>query len=456
MRFTLLGKVSVFVVIFMATCASVATSATSLSPAERVQGGTTEEKVTFDQYVRRCAVPTKTIDLFLSGPTWARFDSELGYIQQTYVRHDAIDSSSSINTFSADGTRTSFLYANRKPRINTYGDSFTSGEQVNDGETWQEYLAAHLGEPIRNYGIGGYGLYQSYRRMIREETTGQGAEYLILYIWGDDATRSLLRARYCAFYPWFETGSPIERARRFHGNFWPHVEMNLQTGQFVEKENPLPTPQALYRMTDPRWMAGNLKDDLALQLAAFSRGSTSGLDRKRIAQLAARLDFDLDQSGWNDPASSARLREQAAALLNRYAQRANQFVLDKARSFARDHGKKLMIVLFDPYGTMKQLAEGRPRDDQETLDYLRREKIDFFDMNEEHVRDFRKYNLSWDDYLQQYFIGHYNPRGNHFFAYALKDKMVDWLDPKPITYSNASSDSVDFTGYLNGYRSATR
>ena len=27
---------------------------------------------------------------------------------------------------------------------------------MNDGETWQEYLAAHLREPIRNYGVGGY------------------------------------------------------------------------------------------------------------------------------------------------------------------------------------------------------------------------------------------------------------------------------------------------------------
>ncbi|HZR53825.1 MAG TPA: hypothetical protein VFB06_30495 [Streptosporangiaceae bacterium] len=30
--------------------------------------------------------------------------------------------------------------------------------------------------------------------------------------------------------------------------------------------------------------------------------------------------------------------------------------------------------------------------------------------------------------------GHYNPRGNHLFAYALKDKLLGLLDPKPLPY----------------------
>jgi hypothetical protein len=32
--------------------------------------------------------------------------------------------------------------------------SFTQYHQVSDGETWQEYLAAHLGEPVGDFGIG--------------------------------------------------------------------------------------------------------------------------------------------------------------------------------------------------------------------------------------------------------------------------------------------------------------
>ncbi len=69
-------------------------------------------------------------------------------------------------------------------------------------------------------------------------------------------------------------------------------------------------------------------------------------------------------------------------------------------------------------------------------------------MNEVHLRDFEQYKISWDAYQKQYFIGHYNPRGNHFFAFAIKNTVVDWLDPKPITYRNPDPESVDFRGYL--------
>jgi hypothetical protein len=71
--------------------------------------------------------------------------------------------------------------------------------------------------------------------MIREETTGHGAEYVIFYIWGDDPTRSLLRSRYCAIYPWFKFDSDEETARNFHGQFWAHVEIDPQSGKFIEE-----------------------------------------------------------------------------------------------------------------------------------------------------------------------------------------------------------------------------
>jgi hypothetical protein len=65
-------------------------------------------------------------------------------------------------------------------------------------------------------------------------------------------------------------------------------------------------------------------------------------------------------------------------------------------------------------------------------------------MNEVHLRDYRRSNLSYGDYLKQNFIGHYNPRGNHFFAYSIKQTVVELLDPRPITYRHPEPDSVDF------------
>jgi len=61
-------------------------------------------------------------------------------------------------------------YGDKPCRINTYGDSFTQCHQVSDHETWQKIPAAHLQEPIRNYGIGGWSVYQAYLRMLREES----------------------------------------------------------------------------------------------------------------------------------------------------------------------------------------------------------------------------------------------------------------------------------------------
>ena len=181
---------------------------------------------------------------------------------------DGIDHSATISTAQPDGARTSYMYADKKCRINTYGDSFTQCHQVSDGETWQEYLAAHLGEPVRNFGMGGYGVYQAYRRLLREEKTDHAAEYLIFYIWGDDSMRSLLRCRRALTY----TGWDDTVGQMFHGNFWPNIEMDLETGHFVEHENLLPTPASLLHMTEPQWMVDHLKDDLALELAAYRQG----------------------------------------------------------------------------------------------------------------------------------------------------------------------------------------
>jgi hypothetical protein len=382
------------------------------------------------------------LDRFPKGPSWAQFDSELGYVLGNYLPADGIDGSATISTVQPSGARTSFMYAGKKCRINTYGDSFTHCHQVSDGETWQEYLAGHLGEPIRNFGMGGYGVYQAYRRMVREERTDHGAEYLILHIWGDDHIRSLLRCRHAIIYrEWDHQGG-----RMFHNNFWPNLEMDLETGRFIEKENLLPTPTSLYHMTDPQWMVDHLKDDLALQLFAFKLGYIRDLDRERIGKLAALLNIPMDWSRQSD------LQTQAGRILDKYSLRATQYVLEKARQFAGESGKKLLVVLFDPDRAMAEMNQSGTRYDQEIVDTLVKEKFKYFDMNEVHLRDFKKFSVPFEEYMKLYFIGHYNPRGNHFFAYSIKDKVVEWLDPKPITYQKWDPQTIDFKGDLVDYR----
>jgi len=393
--------------------------------------------VSFEQYLRQSAISKDVIRTFLEENTWAQFDPELGYILGHYMPRDGIARSATISTSQPNGQRTSFMYADRPCRINTYGNSFTQCHQVSDGETWQEYLAAHLGEPIRNFGMGGYGVYQAYRRMVREEKRGHGAEYVILYIWGDDHTRSLLRCRHASFYrSWNHYGGKM-----FHNNFWAHLEMDLETGKWVEKENLLSTRESLYKMTDSDWMYENLKDDLVLQMYVFARGYITDIDMEAVAGLAERL-------GVKPASQPENVRGYVRSVLDKYSLAATKYILGQAREFVDKNEKKLLVVLFDPGRVLPSLVEGKGRYDQEIVDFLRESGQLYFDMNVVHVEDFKCFNLSYGEYRRRYFIGHYNPSGNHFFAFAIKDTIVNWLDPRPITYRAGAESMIDFEDYL--------
>jgi hypothetical protein len=396
---------------------------------------------TFEAYLRRSVVDKKTLDVFLDPKqlSWAKFDPITGYRLGNYMPRDGMDRSSTISTSRSNGMRTAHAYLDKPCRINAYGDSFTLCHQVSDSETWEEYLAGHLGEPIRNFGMGGFGVYQTYRRMIREEQTDHAATYLIFYIWGDDHVRSLLRCRHAAIYPWWND----DGGRAFHNNFWANIEMNLQTGQLGEHENRLPTPESVYKMTDPDWIVQALKDDLGLNLFMYARGNVSDLDMNAVRKLAAHLGFD--RQGLDSPQPQ---RAVIGELLDRYGFAATKVILTKAKEFADRNGKKLLVVLFDPSRVMKPLVEGKTRYDQAIVDFLREHQFRYFDMNLVHVEDYKNFPIPFDQYMKRYFIGHYNPAGNHFFAYAIKDTVIDWLDPKPITYQNQDERWVTFDGYL--------
>jgi len=400
-------------------------------------GGNT--KRSYIEYVKRSALSKEVIDVFLNENSWAQFDPEVGYIMGNYMPHDGMDGSSTIST-SRDRMRYSQVYSEKPCRINTYGNSFTQCHQVSDGETWQEYLAAHLGEPVRNFGMGGLGTYQAYRRMLREEQSDHDAEYLILYLWGDDYMRSLLRCRYILFYPRWDNFDGY----MFHGNFWSNIEMDLVNGELVEKENILNTPESVYKMTDKDFLIESLKDDLMLQLSLICGGQVNtDLDVEGLNKLAEI--YELPGIDFSDESNAHSI---ANTLRNTYAFDATKYILKKAKEFTESHGKKLMILHLDPYGVIPSLMKDGIRYDQEIVNFLNDNNYLYFDMNEVHVKDFKDFNLSFEDYMNRYFIGHYNPSGNHFFAYSLKNTVVNWLSPKPITYRKGDSKMVDFKGYL--------
>ena len=397
-------------------------------------------------YLKTNLPAKEEIDVFVNEKGWVKFDRESGYTLNKSLLHDGIDNCNTIVTSQENIVRTQYMYKNLPCRINTYGNSFTQSSQVSDGETWQEYLAAHLGEPIRNYGVGGLGVYQAYRRMLRAETSKDSAEYIILYVWGGDHIRSLLRCRYMLTREWHLQQYQRENAvgKVFHGNFWPNLEMDLNTGKFVEYENRIQTPEDMYKMMNEQWMLENLKDDLALQMSLYKQGKIVDPDIEKLQLLSKHLGLTMDLS------NPETLKDNITLLLDKYSFAATKYILEKARDFADNHNRKLMIILFDPYIVTRSLIEKGTRYEQDVVDYLNENQYYYFDMNLVHVEDFKSFNLSFDDYMKRYFNWHYSPAGNHFFAYSIKDKIIEMLDPKPITYTNHQNASMGFENYLEG------
>jgi len=206
----------------------------------------------------------------------------------------------------------------------------------------------------------------------------------------------------------------------------------------------LPTPESLYKMTDPDWMYEALRDDLALQMYLYKNNQINNIAIKQLKTLSKHLKCPVDLDGDS-------LRPSVARLLEKYSFEATKYILIKAKEFVSTNDKKLMVIVFDPYGVTRPLLQGGNRYDREIVDFLNGNDIDYIDMNLVHVEDFKSFNLSVDDYFKRYFIGHYNPAGNHFFAYSIKDRIVEWLDPKPITYENTVRRMTEFKGYLQDY-----
>jgi hypothetical protein len=400
--------------------------------------------VSYEEYIRSSVLEKKEVDTFLDPdePTWAQFDGEVGYILGNYMPRDGLDGSLTISTSMANGARRSIIYADRPCRINTYGNSFTQCHQVSDHKTWQEYLVAHWGEPVRNFGMGGFGTFQAYRRMLRTEASDDSAENVLMYIWGDDHVRSVLRCRHVFSLGWHRQHRLLG-GRMLHGNFWSNLEMDLDSGKLVGKDSILSTPEALYKMTDADFMVQALRHDLMLQMGLFCREDTHDIDKALVNRLAQWLGCAPVTAD-----SVEAMRPQVDAIRQEYAFSATRHIIDRTMAFGEAQGKKILFVLFCPRA-MRQLITTGERYDQAIVDYLKQQGIPYFDMNRVHVEDFKQFNLPLEDYLKRYFIGHYSPAGNHFFVFSIKQRMVDWLEPKPITYRGDDAARIDFReGYL--------
>jgi len=420
----------------------VAANSLPASPITQAAGVSrnTTMQTAIREFLNKMTCRREEVDAFLDKdkPNWAKFDPELGYTLRDNILKDGMDNCRTITSYQKSGERRMINYADRPCRINTYGNSFTQCHQVSDGETWQECLAAHMGEPVRNFGIGGYGFYQSYRRMVREEAGPLAAEYVILNIFGvDDHLRSIEAWRWLRIADWWRTFEG--HLFMFHANPWVHVRLDLNTGQLIERQNPFNTPESLYKLIDPEFVYEHFKDDLVVKLLVTGRNGTAA-DRDELDALAKLLNVKADFSSPETTAATAR------AVHLQYALRSGMHIAEKAQVFAREKNKKLMIILSYESGIVERACGGFQRPDQNLVDFLQEKSIPFVDVLTQHAEDFKAFKLSPKEYILRYYIargprqlsGHYKPLGNHYFAFAIKDPVVNWLEPRPTAYREGS------------------
>lgn len=374
-------------------------------------------------YLGEILYTREEVDSWLAGEAFpfSKYHSRLGWLLNSGYFRDGVDGSLSRYTYSGeDGERIMSNYSHEPCRINTYGDSFTQCHQVSDHETWQEVLAAHIQEPVRNFGIGGWSVYQAYLRMLLEEERTP-AEYIIFNIYEDDHRRNLDAWRNIRVH---KHPQHIEATL-------PHVKVDMAHDRIIECGNPCPTPESVYDLCDLDKTHEIFRDDFVLGIMMAHRNSEiKNMDtvHQNLAELVKThgIETRLDKSRTLDQHAS-EIHWKAALFSTRK-------IIEKVEEFGRSRDKKVLYVLSFPGSSVARFISEGKRIDLEFLSFLREKNLPYVDLLEEHTADFNQHSLEMEEYINKYFIGHYTPLGNFFCAHALKDKLVSMLEPKPVPY----------------------
>ncbi len=397
-----------------------------------------------DQLLRLAAYTQPQMDILFDKDRmyFSCLDPVLGYLPGGGIgANDGIDDCSNEYTLEPGDNRArkTIHYADRPCRINTYGDSYTLCAQAGDAETWQEVLAANFREPMRNFGVGGYGVYQAYRRAMRVEAQeDQSAEYMILNIWDDDHLRSIDAARWNRV-AWIIRDIPRDGpgAYGIHGFPWAHVRYNVDKGTFDELPSLCQTPEELQALVGQAYCDA-FKDDLVVHLFAMRVGGDIPAESiARLETLAEALGLQVDLRGDRESCM-----QNAARLHDAYGIKASQFIVDKWRAWARERNKKLMVLLSYDVPTVIRYLESGERFDEDMVTFLEKNDFAYMDCLKIAAEDFKVYNISAKEYVDRLYVprksehvfGHYSCIGYHWFAHAVRRGIVEWLDPKPPAY----------------------
>lgn len=131
---------------------------------------------------------------------------------------------------------------------------------------------------------------------------------------------------------------------------------------------------------------------------------------------------------------SDRVDLEAVEIVRGAGMIASMNIVEWVEDYARTNNKKVLWVLSYPGLTVGKFLHTRERWDRAFVEFMNRKGVALVDLMEEHEADYANFKGTPEDYIKQYFYGHYNPQGNFFHAFALREKLVEMLDPKPPAY----------------------
>jgi len=353
---------------------------------------------------------------------FSKHSPEFGWLLRDAYFRDGLNNSISVYHYAKpEGERMMSNYADRSCRINTYGNSFTQCHQVSDHETWQEVLAAHLQEPVRNFGIGGWSVYQAYLRMLKEENRTP-AKYIIFNIYSDDHYRNLDAWR----------NIRVNKHERFIEPPLPFLKVDLKNRTISEHPNPTPQKEDFYKLCILDDAYELFKDDFVTRIRIahnISEERNENLDYKEIHSLTQThgIETSLD--------TNSTMSEVVSTLHRECALFSTEKIIEKIEQFAADNDKKILYVLSYPAGYLARAHEEKSRWDQSIIDFITAKKLPLVDLGKAHFDEFGQFSINLKEYLEKYFIGHYNPLGNMFCAQAIQNKLIEMMDPESVPYN---------------------
>jgi hypothetical protein len=192
----------------------------------------------------------------------------------------------------------------------------------------------------------------------------------------------------------------------------PHLVVDLDKRTVAERPNPCPTEQSVYDLCDLDRAYALFRDDF------YMRNRMRRDARKVRGEPVPATDYEDERL----------LRRGIFASIR---------VLDRVNEFARKNDRVVLYVLSYSARSIAQFIHKGVRLDQALVDYLREAKLPYVDLLLAHAADAARFKGTPEEALSRYFVGrngHYNPLGNHFCAFAMKDTLVRLLDPRPPAY----------------------